>query len=174
MPGLPVVELLQIVQIVGISVATTVTLTGAVVAISKLLFVTKEEGKSFTATLQEMADTASEGMARIQRETSDALAKMRYDHLEAISAAKEEARRDLSKAVDERRKDVAAIDNMIRADLNEKFQAEVHRMIEAIKESKEERRAENGKIWDALDAIRGMLMKPRIPDTTAISRDHVR
>ena len=167
-------EALQIAQIVGISVTTAVALTGAVVAISKLLFVTKDEGKSFAKTLQEMADTASEGMAKIQRETSDALAQMRLDHLEAINAAKREARCDLAKAVDERRKDVSAIDALIRADLNEKFQAGISRMTEAIKESKEERKSENAKIWDALDAIRNMLMKPRIPDTTAISRDLIR
>ena len=174
MPGFPVVELLQIVQIAGITTGIIATVVGGGISVSKLLFVTKDEAKSHAETLKDISKAAYSGMAAIQRETSESLAQMRLDHLAAINAAKEEARANLSKAVEERRKDVSTIDALIRNDLNEKFQAGISRMTEAIKESKEERKTENEKIWDALDGVRNLLMKPRIPDTTAVHRDQVR
>ena len=122
--------------------------TGAV-AVGKLMFASKQDS------------------ARL----AEAIAQMGRDNQEALQGVRDESRASLSKAVEDRRKDQEAMNLLIRSDMTERMQAETSKLAEAIRESKAERQAENKAIRDDIREIKGIILRPRTGDTTAIRRE---
>ena len=124
--------------------------TGAV-AVGKLMFASKQDS------------------ARL----AEAIAQMGHDNQSALQGVRDESRASLAKAVEDRRKDQEAMNLLIRSDLNEKMQAETSRLFDAIRESKNERQAENKALREDIREIKSIILRPRTGETAAVRREVV-
>lgn len=142
---------------IGISAAAlTLSIIIASLKLSERIFATKEE------------------VAKLQRETAADLQKIHESVADKVSNVKTEASDKLAKAVEDRRKDVAAMESMLRADHKEKMEAIEDRLLQAIKESKEDRKAGEAALFAKIDHLMNMVLKPRTGETHAVSRESIR
>lgn len=142
---------------IGISAASlTLAIIIASLKLSERIFATKEE------------------VAKIQREVAEKDIQLQQALSDKVSSVKSESADKLAKAVDDRRKDVAAMEAMLRADHKEKMEAIEDRLLQAIKESKEDRKAGETALFAKIDHMANMVLKPRTGETHAIPREAVR
>lgn len=144
---------------IGIGISGAALVLSVIIAsrnLSERIFATKEE------------------VAKIQREVAEKDIQLQQSLSDKVSTVKSEAADKLAKAVDDRRKDVAAMEAMLRADHKEKMEAIEDRLLQAIKESKEDRKAGETALFAKIDNLANMVLKPRTGETHAIPRESVR
>lgn len=142
---------------IGISAASlTLAIIIASLKLSERIFATKEE------------------VAKIQREVAEKDIQLQQSLSDKVSSVKSEAADKLAKAVEDRRKDVSSMEAMLRADHKEKMEAIEDRLLQAIKESKEDRKAGEAALFAKIDHLANMVLKPRTGETHAIPRESVR
>lgn len=144
---------------IGIGISGAALVLSVIIASLKLserIFATKEE------------------VAKIQKESADKDVQLQQALSDKMSVVKSEAADKLAKAVEDRRKDVAAMEAMLRADHKEKMEAIEDRLLQAIKESKEDRKAGETALFAKIDHLANMVLKPRTGETHAIPRESVR
>lgn len=127
-----------------------------------------------TVKLSERFFATKETVAKLEKETAAEFAKVTASMSTQVSVAKTEAAEKLAKAVEDRRKDVAAVDAMLRADHKEKMEAIEDRLLSAIQESKIDRKAGEALLFQKIDNLTTMVLRPRTGETHAIPRESVR
>lgn len=124
--------------------------------------------------LSERFFATKEALAKLEKETTEKHIQLQTAMSEKVSNVKSEAAEKLAKAVEDRRKDVATVDAMLRADHKEKMEAIEDRLLQAIKESKEDRKAGEKALFDKIDHLMSLVLKPRTGETHAIPRESIR
>ena len=124
--------------------------------------------------LSERFFATKDALAKLEKETAESHQKLHEAMTEKVSCVKTEAADKLAKAVEDRRKDVAAVDAMLRADHKEKMEAIEDRLLSAIKESKEDRKAGETLLFQKIDNLTTMVLRPRTGETHAIPRELLR
>lgn len=127
-----------------------------------------------TLKLSERIFATKEEVAKLQRESAEKDIQLQQALSEKVSAVKSEATDKLAKAVEDRRKDVSAMESLLRADHKEKMEAIEDRLLQAIKESKEDRKAGETALFAKIDHLMNMVLKPRTGETHAVPRESVR
>ena len=141
-----------------------IAISGAGFTLALVIAILKLHGLFF-ATKAEVASH--------QQATAEALSRLKEDYGTKITDARTAARDALTKAIDERRRDAESMAAMIRADANERFEATEARIMAAIKESKDDRKAGESALFAKIDELSRMVLKPRSGDTAAIHRSQV-
>lgn len=124
--------------------------------------------------LSERFFATKDALAKLEKETAESHRKLHEAMTEKVSCVKTEAADKLAKAVEDRRKDVAAVDAMLRADHKEKMEAIEDRLLSAIQESKIDRKAGETLLFQKIDNLTSMVLRPRTGETHAIPRELVR
>lgn len=124
--------------------------------------------------LSERFFATKDALAKLEKETAESHRKLHEAMTEKVSCVKTEAADKLAKAVDDRRKDVASMESLLRADHKENMEAIEDRLLTAIKESKEDRKAGEKALFDKIDHLMSLVLKPRSGETHAVSRESIR